>query len=94
MARNFRCRLGEIDLVLMDGDCLVFAEVRYRHRGTHGTGAESVTAAKQQRLIRAAQAYLQRNRSHARRPCRFDVVSIGHDAGAIRFDWIRNAFTA
>lgn len=94
VARNFSCRLGEIDLILLDGNCLVFAEVRYRRSGTFGGGVESITRAKQQRLVRTARLYRQRHRSRARLPCRFDVISMRHRDGALAFDWIRNAFTA
>ncbi len=87
VARNYRCRGGEIDLVMRDGETLVFVEVRYRsHRG-FGTAAESVDARKQQRLRRAASHYLQRLPSPP--PCRFDIVGIDADE---RIDWIRNAF--
>lgn len=58
-ARNFRCREGEIDIVAEDGDCLVFVEVRTRRGDAFGTPAESVTAAKERRLLTVAQAYLQ-----------------------------------
>ena len=90
LARNWRCRHGEIDLVAEEGDTLVFAEVRYRSDARFGGAAESVTAAKQARLIAAARLYLMR------RPdadCRFDVLLLdSFEAGQIR--WIRNAFTA
>ncbi len=58
-ARNFRCREGEIDIVAEDGDCLVFVEVRTRRGDAFGTPAESVTAAKERRLLTVAKAYLQ-----------------------------------
>jgi putative endonuclease len=90
LARNWRCRHGEIDLVAEDGGTLVYAEVRYRSDERFGGAAESVTAAKQARLIAAARLYLMR------RPdadCRFDVLLLDSlEAGRIR--WIRNAFTA
>lgn len=90
--RNFRCRLGELDLIFLDGDTLVFVEVRFRRRSYFGSGAESVSARKRGRLIAAAQHYLQRHAQHADRPCRFDVVSI---SGGVtpQLEWIRNAFT-
>ncbi|MEJ8569004.1 YraN family protein [Elongatibacter sediminis] len=94
LARNFSCRLGELDLILLDGGCVVFTEVRYRRDTRHGTGAETVTPAKQQRLLRTARVWLQRHRRHARLPCRFDVVSMCHRNGSLEVDWIRNAFTA
>ena len=92
LKRNFQARSGEIDLVMLDGDTLVFAEVRYRKSDRHGSGAESVTLRKQQRIIRAARLYLQYHDPQQARPCRFDVISIGRKKGRTEFDWIRNAF--
>ncbi len=86
-ARNYRCRGGEIDLILRDGATLVFVEVRYRSHGGYGSAAESVTPAKQRRLRLAAQHYLQRLGSEP--PCRFDIIGIDRD---LRIEWIRNAF--
>lgn len=94
LTRNFTCRLGEIDLVMLDGPALVFAEVRYRRNCSHGSGAETVTMAKRRRLIRAAQVYLQRHPGQAHRPCRFDVVSMSYMGGVLKCQWIRGAFTA
>lgn len=88
LARNWRCRFGEIDLILRDGATLVFVEVRARGRGDYGGAAESITAAKQARLQRAADAYLAQC-SH-RGPCRFDAVLID----AERLTWLRSAFDA
>jgi putative endonuclease len=85
--RNWRCRLGEIDLIAEEGDTTVFAEVRMRSGGFFGGAAESVTAAKRARLLAAARLYL------ARRPgaqCRFDVFLI--DGADSRVQWIRDAF--
>ena len=90
LARNWRCRHGEIDLVAEEGGTLVFAEVRYRRDARFGGAAESVTAAKQARLIAAARLYLMR---WPDADCRFDVLLLDAlDAGRIR--WIRNAFAA
>jgi putative endonuclease len=90
LERNWRCRHGEIDLVAEEGGTLVFAEVRYRRPGSHGGAAESVTVAKQARLVAAARLYLMR------RPevdCRFDVLLL--DAlESDRIEWIRDAFSA
>jgi putative endonuclease len=94
LERNYRCRLGEIDLVMRDGASLVFVEVRFRHRAGHGSGAESVTRAKQRRLARAAASFLGRHPRWSARPCRFDVVSIGLIDGSPKTDWIKNAFNA
>jgi putative endonuclease len=83
--RNFRCKSGEIDLIMRDGESLVFVEVRCRAGTAFGGAAASVGVAKQARLVAAAQQFLQRFRHPP--PCRFDVVAI--DGG--RLEWIRNA---
>ena len=94
LERNFEVRFGEIDLVMLDQDTLVFAEVRYRENDRHGSGADSVTRTKQQRITRAAHHYLQRNPGSHLRPCRFDVISIGTVEGRTVLNWIRDAFEA
>lgn len=83
--RNFRCKVGEIDLVMQDQGSLVFVEVRRRESRDYGGAIASVTPAKQRRMVRAAQFYLLRYRSVP--PCRFDVVAIDGD----RLNWLRNA---
>jgi putative endonuclease len=85
---NFRCKLGEIDLVMREGDTLVFVEVRQRADRSRGGAAASITPAKIRRILRAAQVYLQRFRHMP--PCRIDVVAI--DGG--RLEWLRNAIDA
>lgn len=96
--RNFHCRHGEIDLVMRDGDTVVFAEVRYRRgaqlRGGHGGGLESVGVAKRTRLIRSAQEWLARNPRLSHCACRFDVVALTGDGDTPSIDWCRNAFDA
>lgn len=87
---NYHCRTGEIDLIMLDGDTLVFVEVRFRRNPSHGTPAETVTATKQRRLIRCARHYLMRHRLHEALPCRFDILGIGPDE---KYQWIRNAFS-
>ena len=88
--RNWRCRLGEIDLVAEEAGTLVFAEVRLRRDARFGGAAESVTAAKRARIIAAARLYLA---GRAAAPCRFDVLLLD-SLEASRIRWIRNAFTA
>jgi putative endonuclease len=88
--RNFRCRFGEIDLIARDGDTVVFVEVRLRRRADFGGAAESITAGKQARLVKAAGFYLA-NQSRTPR-CRFDAVLVSGPEGEI--EWIRNAFEA
>lgn len=92
LERNYRCRLGELDLVMQHEDQLVFIEVRYRNNASCGDGAESVGHYKQLRVAKAAAHYLARNPRRAAMACRFDVVSIGGQGQATRVNWIRNAF--
>jgi putative endonuclease len=87
VARNWRCRFGEIDLVMQDAATLVFVEVRLRSRADFGGAAASVTPAKQKKLLAAARQYLSSLKTLP--PCRFDVVALTGDAAP---DWIRNAF--
>jgi putative endonuclease len=94
IARNFHCRCGEIDLILRDGDTLVFAEVRYRQDDAQGGGAVSVGAAKQRKLVRAAQFFLQAHAQFSDLPCRFDVLGCAGTPQAPLFEWMRNAFEA
>jgi putative endonuclease len=88
--RNFRCRFGEIDLIARDGDALVFVEVRMRGRSDFGTAAETITAAKRTRLLKAAGFYLSGQRTTPR--CRFDAVLV--TGAECRIEWIRDAFRA
>lgn len=90
LQQNYRCRFGEIDLILQDGDTLVFAEVRLRSRGDFGGAAASITAAKQGKLITTAQHYLATLPRIP--PCRFDAVLLDALDGA-GVEWVRNAFT-
>ena len=94
VARNFHCRYGEIDLILNDGDTLVFAEVRYRAAGALVSPIQSITAAKQRRLLASAEYYLQRRGENDQCQCRFDVLAVsGHDPSPT-VHWLRNAFQA
>ncbi len=88
LARNWRCRHGEIDLIAEEHGTLVFAEVRLRQGAAFGGAAESVTAAKRARILAAARAYLA---GRAETACRFDVLLLDRLEGA-RVEWIRNAF--
>lgn len=88
---NYRCRYGEIDLIMEDNGELVFVEVRYRNSERYGGALESITRKKQARLRATAEHYLQRLNPRDDRPCRFDVVLSG-PAQATRCAWIRDAF--
>jgi putative endonuclease len=104
LARNFTCRYGEIDLIMLEKDGLekdgrardgiVFAEVRYRNTSARGDGLASVGAAKRAKLVRAAAVYLQEHPRMAGSPCRFDVVACGGTPEHPSFDWVRCAFDA
>ena len=88
-SRNYACRLGEIDLILDDGQTVVFVEVRQRRSARFGSAVESITARKQGRLIAAARHYLARERTLP--ACRFDAVLVD---GQGQVEWIRDAFGA
>lgn len=93
LAANVRYRFGEIDLVMSEGEQVVFVEVRYRRGHDFGGALASVDRRKRQRLLRAAQAFLAARPALARRPCRFDVVALSGRPQAPELEWIRNAFT-
>ena len=86
--RNYRTRLGEVDVIARDGETLVFVEVRLRAGGRFGGALASITERKRRRIVAAARQYLMRYAKAP--PCRFDVVAL--DAGEMR--WIRGAFDA
>lgn len=88
VARNVRSRFGEIDLVARDGEALVFVEVRLRRSSAFGGAAASITAAKRERLVKAAEGYLARLDRVP--PCRFDAVLLD-DLAEGRIEWVRNA---
>ncbi len=92
--RNWHCRFGEIDLVMRDGEALVFVEVRYRDAADSGSALASVGPAKQAKLVRAAQSYLAQHAASAQCPCRFDVVAFDGDEAGVRCVWLRSAFEA
>ena len=99
--RNFRCRAGELDLIMTEGDTLVFVEVRYRANARFGSGADSVDRRKQRKMIRAAEFFLGTSRAHRGLTCRFDVVSASElpasptrdrSGETMTLEWIRGAF--
>ncbi len=95
VTRNFRCRVGEIDLIAHHGDTLVFVEVRARTASRFAAAAATVDRRKQQRLLRTAQLYLQKHPAAAQSPCRFDVIAIQPRQCPASPDvrWIRSAFS-
>ncbi len=88
LERNYRCRLGEIDLVAREGGTTVFVEVRQRASSAFGGAAASITSAKRLKLLRAARHYMSRLRTLPE--CRFDALLIEGEPPQI--EWIRNAF--
>lgn len=89
---NYRCKLGEIDLVMRDRDVLVFVEVRFRGAYGQVPPCETVDYRKQRKLLRAARHYLLWNSALADMPCRFDVLGISAAGGEPHYEWIRDAF--
>lgn len=87
VSRNFRCKQGELDLIMTDQQTLVIVEVRFRKTDKYGSAAESITRAKQSRIIAATHVYLALQKND--RPIRFDVVAM---SGNGNIDWIQNAF--
>jgi putative endonuclease len=92
LERNYRCRGGEIDLVMRDGSTLVLVEVRLRSSGEFGGAAASVGPKKQRRFAHAARHLMLTRPDLRALPVRFDVVALDGAAGATRIEWIRDAF--
>ncbi|WP_261816640.1 YraN family protein [Vibrio gallicus] len=90
--RNFRAKCGEIDLIMLENDEIIFVEVKYRSHTNFGVASESVTRAKQSKLIKTAQIWLSTNKKSAHHTYfRFDVVTITGQQQQI--EWIKNALT-
>lgn len=85
---NYQCKMGEIDLILLDKDVYVFVEVRYRNRNDFGGGLASVDKYKQRKIVNTATYYLQQEKLYDKVPCRFDVVAIKDST----IEWIKDAF--
>jgi len=101
---NYNTKGGEIDLIVDDSGVLVFVEVRFRHKTTRGSGAETVTAQKIRKIIRTAKHFLATHKHYQNAPCRFDVVSMStlkitssndsvNYSANYSIDWIKRAFT-
>lgn len=86
--KNYRCAMGEIDLIMEDGSTLVFVEVRFRKNSAFGSAVESVTPAKQKKVRNSAQHYLLTQKIGESRPTRFDIVGIDNND----IVWLQNAF--
>ncbi len=88
LMQNYHCRFGEIDLIMKDAKTLVFVEVRLRSNRKFGSAGASITPQKQQKLIAAAQHYLQQ---YGDCECRFDAILM-HKVDLQQIEWVRNAF--
>lgn len=91
VTRNYRCRGGEIDLIMTHAEQLVFVEVRYRRNNSYATAAASVDRHKQKKLLHAAQYYLMKNPGYQNRSCRFDVLA-NESYNEPQWNWIKDAF--
>lgn len=96
--KNYRCRYGEIDLIMREKKTTVFVEVRYRSNPNFGSGAESINSRKQHKLITTANHFLQSHPQAMNHQCRFDVVSLSANPDKTGFSdkvlWIPNALEA
>jgi len=88
---NYRCRFGEIDIVMNHNDYLVFVEVRYRKSTQYGGALESIDQRKQQKLRRTAEHYLMHHKK-TDYPCRFDILCINGSLNNPEIEWVSNAF--
>ena len=89
VAQNYRCRFGEIDLIMRDGATLVFVEVRMRSNAAFGGAATSITPTKQAKLLHTARHYLSQLNSEP--ACRFDALLLSGADGQ-EIEWIKDAF--
>lgn len=92
VTENYRCKLGEVDLIMRDQEYLVFVEVRIRNHRNYGSALDSVNKSKQRKILLAATHFLQSTKLMDKVSCRFDVVGVKDEAPAI--EWIKNAFSA
>ncbi len=91
LARRYRRRNGELDIIARDGHTIVFVEVKTRDGSEFGAGGEAVGPLKRRRMIHVALDYLWRHRLSSG-PCRFDVVSVEIGRDGPKIEWYRNAF--
>jgi putative endonuclease len=91
--QNYRCRVGEIDVIMQDARYLVFVEVRYRKNDDFGGAKASITREKQRKIRKVAQFYLQRFGAGAQYIfCRFDAVAVCAAPTGLSIEWLRDAF--
>lgn len=92
VSTNYQVKGGELDLIMRDGDTLVFVEVKHRATSAWGHPLETITPTKQRRLIRAASLYIARHAVST--PCRFDILAITGHSPSLEFHWEKAAFDA
>jgi len=92
VTRNFRCKMGEIDLIMQDLQEIVFVEVRVRNNPNFGSGIDSVDYFKQRKLIKTATLYLSQKKWLDKVNCRFDVIGISYAKTKAAIEWIKDAF--
>jgi len=92
LARNYQTKAGEIDLIMLDKDQLVFIEVRYKQNDAWASSVESVTIQKQRKIIKAAKYYLQKHEGLSRKACRFDVIAMSGELESAQIEWFQHAF--
>ena len=94
LMQNYHGSGGEIDLIMMDNNFIVFVEVRYRENNNYLHAVETIDNRKCGRIIKAGQHYLQSRHRASDNPCRFDVVTVSGDMSDPEIGWIKDAFQA
>ena len=90
--KNIRFPFGELDLIVKEGEVIVFVEVKYRASIAYGGAISAISPHKRKRLEMAAKAWLQSQKTHLKKPCRFDLVAITGKATKLQIDWLKNIF--
>jgi len=94
LSRNYHSKRGEIDLIMLEQEIIVFIEVRYRANNNYLHALESINEKKCSRIIKTSQHYLQTNHWASGKPCRFDVITVTGENYSPKIEWIKNAFQA
>lgn len=94
LSRNYHSPAGEIDLIMLHHETIVFIEVRFRSDNSYLHALETINEKKCTRIIKTSQHYLQTNRWAANNPCRFDVITVSEKNDNPEIGWIKNAFQA
>ncbi len=92
--RNFRSRFGEIDLIGLEKEILVFIEVRYRNNESHLSVVETIDQRKCKKLVTTSKYFINKHRNYQSNQCRYDVIAITGELDKPAIEWIKNAFQA